>query len=159
MNENKHGCTQFRYLWGPDGPSPLRRPLAEWRWVSEEEEYTPCDMTCQSCTQPQRSMRKFSAFKFEYNVILCGYCFNNAVVLDRWRQVQLLIKYFNRRNTFNLRVTEPKENEWYRNWKKLQYLESKHVCPSVLTASSLTACQWPSGVDIIGLQNYSITLC
>lgn len=43
--------------------------------------------------------------------------------------------------------------------KMLQYLESKHVCPSVLTASSLTACQWPSGVDIIGLKNNSITLC
>lgn len=42
--------------------------------------------------------------------------------------------------------------------KVLQYLESKHVCPSVLTASSLTACQWPAGVDIIGLKNNSITL-
>lgn len=33
------------------------------------------------------------------------------------------------------------------------------MCPSVLTASSLTACQWPAGVDITGLKNNSITLC
>ncbi len=35
---------------------------------------------------------------------------------------------------------------------------SKCACASVLTASPLTACQWPAGVDIIGVENNSITL-
>lgn len=116
-NENKHGHTQLRYLWGPDGPSPLRRPLAERRWVSEKEEYTPYDTTCQSHAQPQRSMGVFSAFKFDYNVILCWSCFNNATVVGRsiWG-VQIQKKYLNCRDPFNLLVNEPKENEWLWNW-------------------------------------------
>lgn len=35
---------------------------------------------------------------------------------------------------------------------------SKCACASVLRTSSLTACQWPAGVDIIGVENNSITL-
>lgn len=118
----------------------------------------------------RRASEEYGKIFLHLNLTIMSYCAGTALITLRfWAEASVGGEGY--RFRINIWFEGIRLISWWMNQEKMNDYEtdngtisrikacvSKCACASVLTASSLTACQWPAGVDIIGLKNNSITL-